>query len=115
MKVTEFEMAAVREAAYLMLTTPQAHHTIEQLAGKVNLSRSKFIEAFKAVHGQNPGQYLLKQRIEKAMKLLKDSDLPLKKIAATVGYDDVSAFVRAFKRETSVSPIQYRNEHQVNG
>lgn len=112
MKLTDFEMTAVKKAASLMLKGLHNHYTIDQLAGSVNLSRRKFIEAFKIVYHQSPGQYLVQQKMQFAMALLKDSVKPVKHVAAAVGYDNVSAFVRAFKREVGTSPLLYRKQHE---
>ena len=53
-------------------------------------------------------EYLTKIRIEMAKKRLKNQDLSIMDIASEVGYDDSSYFSKVFKRNTGLSPSQYR-------
>jgi YesN/AraC family two-component response regulator len=53
-------------------------------------------------------QYLLKQRINKAKKLLKDTQDTIKEISSSIGYSDPNYFSLIFKREEGISPMQYR-------
>ncbi|MBR4427993.1 MAG: helix-turn-helix transcriptional regulator, partial [Clostridia bacterium] len=49
-----------------------------------------------------------KLRMEKAKRLLRESDDSVAQVAARCGYQDASAFTRRFKQYASVSPLQYR-------
>jgi len=54
------------------------------------------------------GQYLRRLRVETACQLISKSDLPLSDIAARVGFYDQSHLTNAFKRQTGLTPAQYR-------
>ena len=49
--------------------------------------------------------------VVKAKQLLKDPDLPIQHIAYSVGYNDPFAFSKVFKKETGISPSQYRTDY----
>ena len=58
-----------------------------------------------------PQEYLIFYRVKKAKQLLKDPDLPIQHIAYSVGYNDPFAFSKVFKKETGISPSQYRTDY----
>jgi AraC family L-rhamnose operon transcriptional activator RhaR len=63
---------------------------------------------FKAQTGMTVSGYLLKLRLCRAMQLLRNSSLPIGLIAAECGYEDSNYFSSAFRKETELSPSQYR-------
>jgi transcriptional regulator GlxA family with amidase domain len=56
------------------------------------------------------GGYTRKQRIEKAIDYLNNSNYSLTKIAYLTGFSDQSHFTRIFKKQTGKSPSVYRRE-----
>lgn len=85
--------------------------SVEDFAVQCNLSVYRFIHKFKLLTGMPPMSYFLKIRIDKAKELLLDSNLSINEIANVVGYDNSLYFSRVFKKETGISPTNYRNEH----
>lgn len=63
---------------------------------------------FKRETGWRLTDYQRKLRLDKAKHLLETQALPVEKIAFLVGYEDASYFGRLFKKETGVTPLQYR-------
>ena len=49
-------------------------------------------------------------RMEKAKKLLSDTDMLVKDIASAVGYDDSRVFVKRFKSNVGMTPVEYRKQ-----
>lgn len=82
--------------------------TLESAAQRVHLSPSYFSKIFKKEMGSNFNAYLNKQRIEKSKKLLLEDEYTLIEIAMIVGFEDHSYFTKVFKKNTSVTPSQYR-------
>lgn len=80
----------------------------DTLARKFSISSSYFSVLFKKHVGCSPVQYITKVRIEKAMELLKDSNMPVSVVALEVGFNDPLYFIRVFSRQVGITPKQYR-------
>ena len=89
--------------------------TVEELARQVGLSRSALGERFAALLGEPPMRYLTRWRMQLAALRLRESDDPVARIAADVGYDSEAAFHRAFKRELGVPPARWRRRGGQSG
>lgn len=68
-----------------------------------------FCRIFKKSTGLTPHQYVLRQRVEKAKKLLGSSSLDLSNVALEAGFANQSHFGTIFRRFTGCTPKQYRN------
>jgi AraC-like DNA-binding protein len=82
--------------------------TIPKLARFAGINENKLKKAFKAVFGKSIYHYLLVHRMEKAVELMENQDLPLEEIANRVGYGDSAHFSRAFRKLKGIPPGQYR-------
>lgn len=82
---------------------------LENLADQFSLSSRSFKRRFKAATQETPLQYLQKLRIDAAKKQLESNRKPIDEIASIVGYMDQSAFSKLFKRETALTPGEYRS------
>lgn len=81
---------------------------LDGLAEKFALSTRTFKRRFKLATQDTPLQYLQRIRIDAAKKHLENSRKPIDTIASLVGYMDQSAFAKLFKRETGLTPGEYR-------
>jgi AraC-like DNA-binding protein len=81
----------------------------EELAAKHNVSYAWFRKAFKEITGQSPGQYQLNLKIQKAGKMLKETDLSIAEVAFQNGFESEYYFSRLFKSKMLLSPSKYRN------
>ena len=84
---------------------------IEQLADKACMSKDHYIRVFKHETGETPNAYITKRKMEKAELVLLTTDLPVKSIADLLGYDDYSYFNRIFRKNSGMTPLQYRASH----
>ena len=82
--------------------------TLEALAEVAGLSRCHFARAFKQSVGTAPHAYLLQRRLERAERLLKETELSLCQVALDSGFSDQSHFSRSFKQYTGLTPAEYR-------
>lgn len=57
-------------------------------------------------------EYVLRIRIEKAKRLLAETEEKVNVVAETVGYEDAASFSRSFAREVGCSPGKYRDQHR---
>ena len=83
--------------------------TVEDYARMCNLSESRFSHRFSEIIGTSPKQYIINLRIEAAKELLINSDQSVLQIGEAVGFSTQNYFSRIFKKQTGLSPTEYRN------
>ncbi len=81
--------------------------SIDDIAKAVGVSRSHLYRVFMNNVGQSPIDYLTGYRISEACALLKNSQLSIAEIAASVGFFDQFYFSRVFKKAKGVPPSKY--------
>jgi AraC family transcriptional regulator, exoenzyme S synthesis regulatory protein ExsA len=90
----------------------QAHlfspFTLSDLAALAGLSLSSFKREFKKTFDDTPAGYIKRKRIEEAKKLLRHSELTVSEICYQVGFNDLSNFSKAFRKNNGCSPVQFR-------
>lgn len=84
------------------------HITLTELAEKYYLSRHTLSIGFQKYVGISFKEYLISFRINEAKKLLISSDLSVEQIAENVGYLNINNFIKIFKKNESLTPLQYR-------
>ena len=87
-----------------------AELTLNDVAAQVNLSASHFSAVFSQETGQTFKEYLTETRINKAKELLRMTALRSADIAYQVGYNDPHYFSSVFKKNTGLSPIEFRSQ-----
>jgi AraC-like DNA-binding protein len=96
-------------AALTVIHHDPAHPwTVEELGARSGLSRAAFARRFAALIGQPPLTCLTWWRMTIAARLLRESEAPLRVIAARAGYSSEIAFAAAFKRQYRLTPGGYR-------
>jgi AraC-like DNA-binding protein len=78
------------------------------LATQLGISESRLKSGFKAMNGTTVMQYCINKRIEAARLLLKENRHSISEIGEIVGYEDHSAFSRAFRRHVGRTPKEWR-------
>jgi AraC-like DNA-binding protein len=78
------------------------------LARQLGVSETRLKSGFKSMNGTTVMQYCLDKRIEAARLLLKENRHSISEIGTIVGYEDHSAFSRAFRRHCGYSPREWR-------
>lgn len=85
--------------------------SVYSIAEMLYLTPTYFSKLFKHSTGEGCNSYIICKRIEKAKSLLETTSMKTGKIAALVGYKDTNYFSLAFKKQTGMSPTEFR----VNG
>ena len=64
------------------------------------------------MHNETVFSYLQGQRIQKAKKLLIETNKPIKEVCLSCGFENESYFYRTFKKSQRVTPTDFRRVHQ---
>ena len=90
--------------------------SMEQIAEYVNLSEKHLCRKFTQKTGISPQKYLLRIRMEAARQFLMNSDLKVKEIAYSVGYDSPLSLSAMYKQFYGISPMddRLRNQQQTS-
>ena len=81
---------------------------LAEIAKEASLSLSSLNRVFQAHLKKTPGEYLRVRRLEEAASVLRGTQITVEETATLVGYDDASAFTRAFRAQYKMTPKQYR-------
>jgi AraC-like DNA-binding protein len=83
---------------------------VEALARDAAMSAGHFSRQFRLAYGESPYSYLMTRRIERAMALLRGSELSVTEICFTVGCASLGTFTTRFTELVGMSPGAYRRE-----
>jgi AraC family transcriptional regulator len=83
---------------------------LDRLAARAGLSKFYFNRLFKNALGVSPLHYHMNLRMDAAKRLLRETKKSVVEIALDVGYANPSHFAQLFKRETGLSPSDYRQQ-----
>ncbi|GGA60543.1 hypothetical protein GCM10011490_08370 [Pseudoclavibacter endophyticus] len=83
---------------------------VEALARDAHVSAGHLSRQFKLAYGESPYQYLLTRRIERAMALLRHSDLSVTEVCFNVGFSSLGTFSTRFAEVVGMPPSAYRLE-----
>ncbi len=99
----------IGRAIALIHSQPGEDWSVEALARSVAMSPSRFAARFATALGEGPMSYAAKWRMNVAGRLLRGTDWGIDRIAAEVGYENLAAFSRAFKRHVGTPPGAWRH------
>lgn len=86
--------------------------SVAALAEMVFLEAGYLGDAFSKQFGSSINGYVNRLRIEKAVELIKTTDMKLNDISAAVGYNNYNNFISHFRKITRKKPAQYRQEEK---
>lgn len=87
---------------------PAASLDVAALASVACMSSAHFIRSFKAAFGETPHRYRQRRRLERAMRLLQETEQPVTAIAFETGWASVGSFTTTFTRVVGVPPTTLR-------
>ena len=85
---------------------------LQDVAKAVNMSNSRFSTVFSQQTGRTFTEHLIYLRLSKAKEMLKTTELRSSQIAREVGYNDAHYFSYIFKKNTGITPSEYRTQYQ---
>jgi AraC family transcriptional regulator len=85
--------------------------TLDRMASEVGYSRSHFLRMFHETTGLTPHRYVLRQRVERARRLLEQPGIGIAEVACCCGFSSQAHLTVAFRKECGVTPAEYRRRH----
>ncbi|MCG8305776.1 MAG: helix-turn-helix domain-containing protein [Cytophagales bacterium] len=86
-----------------------SNFSVAGFADAMHMSKTKLYNELKSLTGKSPKEYIREQRLSKAARLLKESDLPVTEIVSETGFDSRAYFNKCFKQKFALTPTSYRN------
>ncbi len=83
--------------------------SLRKLAQTACLSQSQFHRVFKKETQRTPNQFIEELKVNKAYRLLLESDISVNQLSLELGYNDYETFSRAFKRHFKLSPHDFQS------
>lgn len=115
---TPLYLTVANPSLALVINTIQDSHgdrlSIPALASMVGMTAFGLTQEFERVFGESLLEYIQGVRLHEASTLLTQTDLPIKYIAASVGFASRSHFSRAFRKRQGEDPTSFRKSH-ANG
>lgn len=105
MKIKADDELIVRQAVTSHI---DSNVTVEELAFLCNMSLSSFKRRFALIYGNSPNRWLLKKRMERAAKMLRQDNRKASEIYYELGYENLSSFIQSFKQIYGITPKQYQ-------
>ena len=85
---------------------------VEDVVQHVAISRRNLETRFRKLVGRTPHAELQRVRLERAKRFLVETNLPIPKVAESVGYSTPSYFIQVFRAEHDMTPAKYRRHMQ---
>lgn len=87
--------------------------SLNTIANRLNVNGSYLSRLFHQEYGCTLTQFINKQRIEHSIHLLQTTDKTVQVISADCGIQDVNYFIKLFKKQTGLTPVQFRQRNRV--
>ncbi|MBB2906727.1 transcriptional regulator GlxA family with amidase domain [Rhizobium sp. RAS22] len=96
-----------------MDAAPHEAWPVSRLASVSGASQAHFARSFRDAFGIPPHRYLLTRRVERAVALLRDTDLQVIEIALQTGWTSIGTFGRVFRDVTGENPSELRRRMRL--
>lgn len=98
----------IRDAKQYIYDHFSQNITLESVSEQIGFNPTYFSTLFKKETGENFLEYVTELRIQKAKHYLMQTDYDVAEIASSVGYGDLKYFSKLFKKNTGLSPSEFR-------
>ena len=109
---TESDLFLARVVEYINNNLTTGKLTVEDMSDALCMSVSTFRRRMLTIIKGSPKAFVDTIRINKAKELLSSSSLPVNEIATRCGYREANSFIRAFQRDTGISPAKWREKNK---
>jgi AraC family transcriptional regulator len=104
-KLTRIQLSRIEERVQCENLQPPS---VAELARLCGMSERHLLRLFQASTGDSVSSFIRRVLIQRAKRLLRETDTPLKQIAFHLGFSGPSSFTLAFRKATSITPGLYR-------
>ncbi len=99
----------IRDFNYLVETHFREKHTVAEYATLLNKSPKTISNLFKKISKKTPLQFIQERKMLEARRLLRHTDKAISEIGYEIGFNDIQAFSRFFKKYEGVSPSEFKS------
>lgn len=103
----------VLDAQEFIENNPTGSFTVDEICLRFDVGRRTFERRFKKCTGNSVAEYVQRVKVEFAKKQLETGRKTVNEIIYEVGYNDIDAFRKVFKKHTDLSPVEYRKKYAV--
>lgn len=86
--------------------------SVKELADELRMPTRQFIELYRSRYGLRPSDAIRKAKISRMAYLIQSTRMTIAEMAGECGFDDPAGFCKFFKRETGMTPSEYRKGSQ---
>ena len=87
--------------------------SVQSISRATNLSKTLLYKAFHTRYSCTVGAYINNARVERSKNLLLHTKLSMEEIAQQVGFSSGSYYSKLFKKQTGISPLQFRRSNHT--
>ena len=98
----------IREYNFLVEQHFKTKHSVAEYSELLNKSSKTISNIFSKIGSKTPLQYIQERKMLEARRLLRRSNMQIQEIAYEIGYDDIQAFSRFFKKQEGISPSEFK-------
>lgn len=102
----------VDQAIEQLIQHPTGTWSLKSVAARFDVSREHLTRRFMDKMGISPGQYLSQQKLQRAIILLRETNLPISQIAEQSGFGTSHTLIRQMQMTHGMSPTQFRQKQQ---
>ncbi len=103
----------VLDAQEFIENNPTSLFSVDELCSRFDMGRRTFERRFKKCTGNSVAEYIQRVKVEYTKKQLESARKTISEITYEIGYNDIDAFRRIFKKHTDLSPIDYRKKYSA--
>ncbi|MEO6231774.1 MAG: AraC family transcriptional regulator [Ferruginibacter sp.] len=112
MQLSKYDMECLAKVKDIIDKDYSVHHNIDTLAYHAGIGTTKLKKGFKNTYGLGIYQYLKEQRLQQAMRAIKEGNKTIKQIAKDSGFRHANNFIAAFKQRFGITPGKVKKEDQ---
>lgn len=112
-KLIKREIQKVMSLADAILEQPELQYTVQSLSHDSGLSAAKLQEGFKFLYQRTVADFIRNSRLEKAERLICETDMNVSEVVYSVGLTSRSYFCKIFKQKYNTNPKSYKSKLRI--